>query len=67
MNDTTRAKVIRFLIVGAMIVSLFLVLGAVLQTPTITLTINWVKCLAGILIFMGALVYALTVKGGKSE
>lgn len=72
MNRKERAMVakaiIKLMVAGAMIASLYLIIGAVLTTPTVTITINWVKCLTGILMLTGAVIlYALFSKGGKSE
>ena len=58
MTDRQKTKLVRNIVKAvlyiAAIVAVFLVLGAVLDGSTITLTVNWVKALIGVILFIGA-------------
>lgn len=55
MTDKQKTKLVRNIVKTVLyivaIVAVFLVLGAILSGSTITLTVNWVKALIGIILF----------------
>lgn len=58
MTDKQKTKLVRNVVKTILyivaIVAVFLVLGAVLNGTTVTLTVNWAKALTGIILFGGA-------------
>lgn len=58
MKTTTKAKVLmtigKIAVMALLVVSVFLIIGAVLQNPVIKLSINWVKLYFGVVLLFTA-------------
>ena len=58
MNENQKAKMVRNIVkavlYGAAVLSVFLILGGILSDSCITVTLNWVKCLIGFILLVVA-------------
>ena len=58
MNEKQKAKMVRNIVkvvlYGVAVLSVFLILGGILSDSYITVTLNWVKCLIGFILLIVA-------------
>lgn len=56
MNEKQKAKMVRNIVkavlYGVAVLSVFLILGGILSDPYITVTLNWVQCLIGFILLV---------------